>query len=201
MAHGSGLHCRGQYLACGRQDGLGCCRAACRLPGWWLRVLSQVDSLKVSVPHASDCNPPCKEAESYVRSAHMMTRLPGNRSIEAGGSRENVRPALRAMLHGPTEATPPTAGWAGWARRRRRRNWRGPAASIRCRSRSCRRRWRAGLGGPAAKPTGCLGQVPSISQRRTGPGPQVNVRSRDAGVELRTSLMGAKPPVLPARAG
>ena len=189
MAHGPGLHCRGQYLACCRQGGLRRCPTACCLPGWWLRVLSQVDSLKVSVPHASDCNPPCKEAGSYVRSAHMMTRLPGNRSMEAGGSRENVRPALRAMSHGPTEATPPKAGWAGWARRRRRRNWRGSAASTRCRSRSCRRRWRAGLGGPAPKPTGCLGQGPSISQRPTGPEPQVNVRSRDAGVELRTSLM------------
>ena len=169
MAHGSGLHCRGQYLACCRQDKLGRCSAARCLPGWWLRVLSQVDSLKVSVPHASGCNPPCREAGPYVRSAHMMTRLLGNRSMEAGGSRENVRPVLRAMLHGPTEATPPKAGWAGWARRRRRQDWRGPAASTRCRSRSCRRRWRAGLGGPAAKPTGCLGQGPSISHAEQDP--------------------------------
>jgi len=33
------------------------------------------------------------------------------------------------------------------------------------------------------------GNEASISQRRTGPRSQVNVRFRDAGVELRTSLM------------
>ncbi len=38
--------------------------------------------------------PPCKEPDSYVRSAHMMTRLSRNRCMEAECSRENVRPAL-----------------------------------------------------------------------------------------------------------
>ena len=39
-----------------------------------------------------------------------------------------------------------------------------------------------------------FGREASIPQRRTGPGSQVNVRFRDAGVELRTSLISANQP-------
>jgi len=53
-------------------------------------------------------------------------------------------------------------------------------------------RWQPADSTPEPRQRTFRGNEASISQRRTGLGSQVNVRFRDAGVELRTSLMGAK---------
>jgi len=55
-------------------------------------------------------------------------------------------------------------------------------------------RWQPADSTPKPRQRKFRGNEASISQRRTGPGLQVNVRFRDAGVELRTSLMGAEQP-------
>lgn len=56
--------------------------------------------------------------------------------------------------------------------------------------------WQPAGSTPEPRQRTLRGNEASISHRRTGPGPQVNARFRDTGVELRSSLIGAMRPVL-----